>query len=123
MNDTSPLAPMFSQRALVWRFFDGRIHDRAHLLAVFNRHTEEVRGAIPKERLLVFEAKDGWAPLCAFLGVPVPAEDFPRVNSKEEMKPMMAAMAREFAGGLQGAALEEANARVRATVHGGHKSV
>ncbi len=116
-----PFGPVVKN--VVWRFFDGRIHDRAHLLAVFNRHTEEVRRAIPKDRLLVFEAKDGWAPLCDFLSVPVPAEPFPRVNSKEEMKPMMAAMAAEFEGGLEGDALEEANRRVRETVHGGHKSV
>ncbi|WP_344588545.1 sulfotransferase [Actinomadura vinacea] len=29
------------------------------------------------ERLLVLEVKDGWAPLCAFLGLPVPDEPFP----------------------------------------------
>jgi hypothetical protein len=115
-----PFAPVVKN--VVWRFFDGRIHDRAHLLAVFNRHTEEVRRAIPKDRLLVFEAKDGWAPLCAFLGVPVPAEPFPRVNSKAEMKPMMAAMAAEFEGGLEGEGLEDANRRLRETIHGGRKS-
>lgn len=111
-----PFAPVIS--GVVWRFFDGRIHDRAHLLAVFNRHTEDVRRAIPKDRLLVFEAKDGWVPLCEFLGAPVPSEPFPRVNSKEEMKPMIAAMAAQFASGLEGEALEEANRRLRATIHG-----
>jgi hypothetical protein len=40
--------------------------------------------------LLVFEAKQGWEPLCKFLGVPIPSEDFPRVNSKDELQGMMA---------------------------------
>ena len=34
-----------------------------------------------RRRLLVFDVKEGWEPLCAFLGVPVPAgEPFPHVN-------------------------------------------
>ena len=36
--------------------------------------------------LLVFEAKDGWEPLCAHLGVPVPSEPFPHVNDREEFQ-------------------------------------
>jgi hypothetical protein len=113
-----PFGPVVEK--IVWRFFDGRIHDRAHLRAVFERHNDEVRRAFPTERLLVFEAKDGWAPLCAFLDVPVPAEPYPRVNSKEEMKPMMEAIAAQFAGGVEGEALAALNERVRSTVHGGH---
>ena len=30
--------------------------------------------------------KEGWKPLCDFLGVPVPDKPFPRVNSTEEWK-------------------------------------
>jgi hypothetical protein len=41
---------------------------------------------VPPERLLVFEAKDGWQPLCEFLGVPVPDVPYPRVNSREDMQ-------------------------------------
>ncbi|MFM7119401.1 MAG: sulfotransferase [Gammaproteobacteria bacterium] len=43
-----------------------------------------MREVVPAERLLVFEATQGWAPLCAFLNVPVPDEPYPRVNSTEE---------------------------------------
>jgi hypothetical protein len=45
-----------------------------------------VKSAIPADRLLVFEAKQGWAPLCAFLGVPVPETPFPNVNDTAEFK-------------------------------------
>lgn len=57
---------------------------RENVIAVFNRHNAEVQSRIPTERLLVFEAAQGWEPLCAFLGVPAPDEPFPRVNSREE---------------------------------------
>ncbi|MEZ5894483.1 MAG: sulfotransferase [Parvularculaceae bacterium] len=66
--------------------FDHMIHDRDTLIRVFKKHEAEVKASIAKDRLLVFEAQDGWAPLCAFLGVPVPDEPYPRVNSKEEMQ-------------------------------------
>lgn len=35
---------------------------------------------MPKERLLVWHPRDGWDPLCKFLGKEVPAEPVPRVN-------------------------------------------
>lgn len=57
---------------------------RDNVIAAFERHNAEVRKTIPAERLLVFEAADGWTPLCAFLGVPVPDTPFPRTNSREE---------------------------------------
>jgi len=57
-----------------------------NMIAVYQRHNEEVIRAIPRERLLVFEAKDGWGPLCEFLGVPVPAKPYPRNNTSEEFK-------------------------------------
>lgn len=57
---------------------------QANVIAAFERHNAEVIRTIPAERLLVFEAAHGWEPLCAFLGVPVPEDPFPRTNSREE---------------------------------------
>jgi hypothetical protein len=42
-----------------------------------------VKRTIPSGRLLVFDVKEGWEPLCAFLGVSVPGTPFPRVNERE----------------------------------------
>jgi hypothetical protein len=71
--------------ALIWEGdLEGTLDDHDAAIEVFNRHLEEVREAIPPERLLVFEATDGWEPLCAFLDVPVPAEPYPRTNTSEE---------------------------------------
>ena len=33
---------------------------------------------------------DGWAPLCKFLGVKVPATPFPNVNDRAEIKKLIA---------------------------------
>lgn len=53
-------------------------------LAAYHKRLAEVRAAIPAERLLVFDVADGWEPLCAFLGVPVPESAFPHRNHKED---------------------------------------
>jgi hypothetical protein len=59
----------------------GRFEDRAAAIRIFEEHNREVIAAIPPQRLLVFDVKDGWQPLCAFLGVPVPVgEPFPHLN-------------------------------------------
>lgn len=58
--------------------------DTAGLTRAFNAHNAAVRAAIPADRLLVYQVKDGWQPLCTFLGVPVPAGAFPRTNDRGE---------------------------------------
>lgn len=58
--------------------------DRAGLSAAFSAHAAAVKDAIPAERLLVHDVKQGWEPLCAFLGVSVPDEAFPRTNNRSE---------------------------------------
>lgn len=58
--------------------------DRAGLLRAFAAHLDTVRALIPPDRLLVFDVRQGWGPLCAFLGVPVPDEPFPRSNDRAE---------------------------------------
>lgn len=60
--------------------------DREAILAAYNAYPQVVRQAFADSpgRLLVFDVQEGWEPLCAFLGLPVPAEPFPRSNSAEE---------------------------------------
>jgi hypothetical protein len=72
------------QKIVRERAFGGKVDDLAHVAAVYERHNEEVRRSIAADRLLVFEAKQGWEPLCKFLGVPVPDAPYPKVNSAEE---------------------------------------
>jgi hypothetical protein len=63
------------------RMFRGRFEGRAFAIDVFNRHNEQVRRDVTADRLLVYEISQGWGPLCAFLGVPVPeGKPFPHLN-------------------------------------------
>ncbi len=50
----------------------------------FIAHNDEVKATIPAGQLLTYEVKQGWGPLCEFLGVPVPDEPFPRTNDRGE---------------------------------------
>jgi hypothetical protein len=84
----SPMRDFFMGN-VVGTFLD-HIDDRAWMTAYFRRWNQDVIASVPPERLLVFEASQGWEPLCAFLGVPVPDAPYPRVNSREEMHARMA---------------------------------
>ena len=63
-------------------------------VSFFNDWNEQVKREIPSDRLLVFQVKEGWDPLCKFLGVPVPEEPFPNVNDTEEMRKRIWSMKR-----------------------------
>jgi len=67
-----------------------RIHDRAFMTDHFRRHTEAVKAAIPSERLLVYEAGQGWEPLCRFLGAPIPDAPYPSENNRAEFAARLA---------------------------------
>jgi hypothetical protein len=56
------------------------VFDPAVLASAMERHNQEVRDAVPAERLLEWRPADGWGPLCAFLDVPVPQAPIPHVN-------------------------------------------
>ncbi|KAI9148941.1 hypothetical protein HJFPF1_10985 [Paramyrothecium foliicola] len=56
----------------------------------FDRHYQQIREAVPPERLLVYKMGDGWEPLCDFLGKPVPDLEFPWVNERKEIKKRVA---------------------------------
>lgn len=58
--------------------------EKDRVLTAFQNRIDEVKRTIPAERLLIFEVTQGWQPLCEFLNVPVPEEDFPRTNAKLE---------------------------------------
>jgi hypothetical protein len=77
-------------KLIVADMFDGRLHDRDHVISVYKAHNERVRRTIPAARLLDYQVSQGWEPLCKFLGVPVPATPFPRVNSTEEFQARIA---------------------------------
>jgi hypothetical protein len=63
---------------IIWEgTFDGRFEEKAHAIEVFERHNREVLRRVPEEQLLVYEVKQGWGPLCEFLGVEEPGRALP----------------------------------------------
>lgn len=66
--------------AVVATTFGSGLDDKDAALQAFEQRTADVKAAVPADRLLVFEARQGWAPLCEFLGVPTPTGPFPRTN-------------------------------------------
>ncbi len=98
--------------------FGGHFLDREAALRIFHEHNRDVQAAVPPERLLVFDVKEGWEPLCRFLDVPVPeGEPFPHVNDASDFdrrqreqyrfiaRSILPAMAAATAGGLAAMAL------------------
>jgi len=76
--------PMRFGKLLIADAAFGGDFSKDNVIACYERHNARVIEAIAPERLLVFEPSQGWEPLCAFLGVAVPDEDFPRTNARDE---------------------------------------
>ena len=74
--------------------------DRDEMAAGFERWNQKVIDTVPAERLLVWNPKEGWDPLCEFLEVDVPSEPLPNVNDTENFQKNL----------ISGPALEAINA-------------
>lgn len=59
---------------------DGDPYNYAAIRNYYIEHYKHVREVVPKERLLEFESKEGWEPLCKFLGKEPPKEPYPNIN-------------------------------------------
>ena len=78
----SPLGAMIGP--LLAHRFTSALDDREACISAYERHNAEVRRRVPASRLLEWRPEQGWAPLCSALGVPIPSEPFPRVNTTED---------------------------------------
>ena len=98
--------------------FGGSFENRADALRIFAAHDHDVETAISPERLLIFDVKQGWEPLCAFLGVSVPQnEPFPHANDAADFsrrqrdqyrliaRALLPALGAAVVGGVAGLAL------------------
>jgi hypothetical protein len=54
--------------------------DRKALAAYMPVHIARIRSLVPPDNLLEFHPRDGWEPLCKFLGKEPPKEPFPFIN-------------------------------------------
>ncbi len=87
--DTSPVGAVIAKLARRgWPDRDQQMSSgppsREAMIRMFEAHNAAVRAEIAPERLLVYQVAQGWGPLCAFLGVPVPDTSFPHVNNTDD---------------------------------------
>lgn len=69
-----------------WKF-GGDLSDEDAAIEAFHRHSATVQRSIRPDRLLIFDVRQGWGPLCDFLGVPAPADEpFPHLNDTDWIK-------------------------------------
>ncbi|KAK3236878.1 hypothetical protein CYMTET_53010 [Cymbomonas tetramitiformis] len=78
---------------IIWDgFFGGKVEDRQFAIDLYKKQNLKVRQTVPPHKLLVFEVKDGWEPLCKFLGEPIPSVPFPNSNDTEAFRKEIATM-------------------------------
>jgi len=111
-TSNSPWGEMLQK--VIYDTLDNRIEDRDFMVSYFENRNAEISAAMPADRLLVYQVKEGWAPLCKFLGVPVPDMEFPRINSRDETKQLLAQMTADGGGALT----EEAMSAAAKSLHG-----
>jgi len=90
-HDDPDWASMREMDEAMFAAFDPHWRDDAAAKAAYDRHVETVRREVAPERLVEWRPGDGWEPLCTALGVPVPNEPFPHVNSTAEFTARSAA--------------------------------
>jgi hypothetical protein len=71
------------------RSLQGTMPDRAKAIARYNSYIDEVKAAVPADKLLIFRVDQGWAPLCAFLGAPTPAGAAPNEHDRASFKKLV----------------------------------
>jgi len=80
-------------QAMIRRQWGDKPVDRESSIAVMKANTARVLREIPRERLLVWNASEGWEPICKALKLPLPAEPFPRSNTREDWRARKQALA------------------------------
>lgn len=64
--------------------FGKDLKNKEKVIKRYNKHYEEVIKTIPDNRLLLFDPKSGWEPLCRFLKLPIPLIPYPKSNTRKE---------------------------------------
>lgn len=64
--------------------FAGAFTDKEATLERYHRFFADLRDAIPADRRLDYDVREGWEPLCAFLQLPVPEGAFPVKNQRAD---------------------------------------
>ncbi|KAF7195670.1 hypothetical protein HII31_02988 [Pseudocercospora fuligena] len=79
----SILGELFELVLRDWTGGDWR--NRAKMRQAYEAHNDQICSLVPTERLLEWEPRDGWEPICEFLGKNVPEEVFPHSNKGDDV--------------------------------------
>ncbi len=81
------------QRSLTRQIIRARLTpalgEREAAIAAYEQHNEEVRCRVPPGRLIEWQAGEGWEPICAALGMPVPEQPFPHQNTTAQFRSLV----------------------------------
>ena len=64
--------------------FKGAETDKEKMIE-FEKWNKSVVDYVPSDRLLIYQVKEGWEPLCKFLDKPIPDISFPYKNKTKNM--------------------------------------
>lgn len=82
VNDMETI-PEMAHEIVAAQTFGGRHEDKQTAMEEFEKRERDVISSIDADRLLVFDVRQGWEPLCDFLELPVPEGPFPRSNDQD----------------------------------------
>lgn len=86
LADDQSVPWMAAMKRLLGDRFCNDFADRRAMIAAYERHNDEVRRRVPPGQLLEWTPADGWGPICARLGLPVPGDPFPVTNTTDEFR-------------------------------------
>ena len=85
------LSPTVKKMRYVWRSFRnaaiGTVNNKSTYVMRkrYRIHNDRVKSIVPADKLLVYNVKQGWKPLCDFLECEIPTIAFPHENIKAEI--------------------------------------
>jgi hypothetical protein len=82
LQATGPWREMMD--SLFAKHFTLALTDKTACIAAYQRNTERVLDEVPAQRLIRWQAEDGWKPICEALGVDKPNQPFPKANTTED---------------------------------------
>ncbi|KAK9783445.1 putative EthD domain-containing protein [Seiridium cardinale] len=81
------IRPVHAMKKVILGFFSATTREEVDIeraREVYDAYFRQIRAAVPPERRIEYKMGSGWEPLCTFLGVDVPVQEFPDANEKEE---------------------------------------
>ena len=71
-------------KSLFGNKFTPYYRDKDEAIAAYEQHNKFVKNNVPAERLLIWNATEGWEPICSALNLPIPDTPFPKVNTRQQ---------------------------------------